>query len=423
MAVLTPAAAACSPHACGTVAGSKQFLNTIKEGGATTSTARDNIIGQFGVGFYSAFMVADSITVYSRPAVGDGPEVGPGWRWSSDGSGTYEISPHPDVRRGTRIELKLKEATRQFSDKGVIEGSLRKYSTFVGFPILLNGDKLNTIQPLWTLSKDAISEEQYKEFYRFISGAFDQPRAHLHYSTDGPIHLRTLLFLPTRNSEKLSMQRSEPGVSLYARKVLIQSRSKALLPEWLRFVKGVCDSEDIPLNLSREMLQDSALINRLKSVLTGRIIKWLADDMAKDADKYLDFFLEFGSYLKEGACTDSAHKEKIAKLLLFATSAPSPATKTAEDGPQLVSLQQYVDRMKPDQKGVYYLLAPTRASAMASPYYEPFKLQGLEVSCASRGGGEAARRALGGSRPRWKCARRSGGGGGFSTRAQNASNV
>jgi len=207
-------------------------------------------------------------------------------------------------------------------------------------------------------------------FYRFVAGAFDEPLFTLHYSVDAPLQMRTLFYVPTMHSEKMGMGRLEPGVSLYCRKVLIQHKCPTILPEWLRFVKGVVDSEDIPLNISRENMQDSALITRMNTVLTKRVIKHLAKTSRDDTETYLKFWGEFGNFLKEGVCSDFQHKADIAQLLRFDTSLGET---------QECSLDDYVSRMSVEQDKIYYLCAPNRDFALASPYYESFDKEGIEV--------------------------------------------
>lgn len=241
--------------------------------------------------------------------------------------------------------------------------------SFVGFPIFLNDQEVNTVEPLWTKEKNSVTADQHKEFYRFIAQAWDDPQYTFHFKTDAPISIQSLLYVPERHMESLG-ERQEPGVSLYSRKVLIQPKSKGLLPDWLRFVKGVIDSEDIPLNVSRELLQDN-ILSRLRIVMTSRVIKWLDSEAKKDPAKYNDFFLDFGQFIKEGVCTDSMYKKDIAKLLRFESS----TTKAGE----LTSLQDYADRKKDEQKRIYYLLTPKRKYAEESPYTEMFKKNGVEL--------------------------------------------
>ncbi len=234
----------------GTIAhsGSKQFLKALGEGGAKNS----NLIGQFGVGFYSAFMVAKSVKVYSHSwRTGE-----PGQVWSSDGSGSYEVEESADQSRGCKIVIELKDDCGDYASDWKIKEILERYSAFVSFPINLNGKRVNTVQALWLRSKNEIKDEEYTEFYKFQSHAHDEPRLRLHFSADAPLSINALLFVPKENTEKLGFSRLEASVSLYCRKVLIDAKPKDLLPEWLRFLKGVVDSEDLPLNSSRETMQD-----------------------------------------------------------------------------------------------------------------------------------------------------------------------
>ncbi|KAI8379590.1 Hsp90 protein-domain-containing protein [Radiomyces spectabilis] len=349
----------------GTIArsGSKNFLEKLEKDGSSGS--RENIIGQFGVGFYSTFMVGEKIKVYTRSA----KPGSKGYCWTTDGQGSYTVAEAENVAVGTKIVIELRDDCKTFSSPLTVESIIKKYSNFVGFPIYLNDKTVNTVEPLWTKDKNSITTDQHKEFYRFIANAWDEPQYTMHFKTDAPISIASILYVPERHMESLG-ERQEPGVSLYSRKVLIQPKSRGLLPEWLRFVKGVVDSEDIPLNVSRELLQDN-ILSRLRMVMTSRVLKWLDNEAKRDAKKYNEFFLDFGQFIKEGVCTDSMHKRDIAKLLRFETS----ATKEGE----MVSLQEYADRKKDDQKRIYYLLTPKRRYAEESPYTEMFKKKGVEL--------------------------------------------
>lgn len=236
---------------------------------------------------------------------------------------------------------------------------IKKYSNFVGFPINVNGDRVNTVRALWLASRDSVTEDEHKEFYQFIARAYDTPMYRLHYSTDSPLNIRGLVcsiyinynnltlfkfYFPSQHMEKYGMGRLEPGVSLFSRKVLITAKAKNLLPDWLRFVKGVVDSEDIPLNISREHMQDSSLIQKLNSVLTKRILKFLEDESKKDPEAYQKWWAEFGNFLKEGLCTDFKWKAEIGRCLRFESS----DTETGK----LTSLEEYVSRMKDGQREV-----------------------------------------------------------------------
>lgn len=354
----------------GTIArsGSKHFLEQVKEKGASTENAQ-NIIGQFGVGFYSAFMVADRVDVYTKSS-----KTGSvGYKWTSDGSGNFEIQEAENVRVGTKIVIHLKADCREFSDEDRIREVIRKYSNFVGSPIYLNGKQANQIQPIWLMEPKDVTQDQHNEFYRFVGNTFDTPRFTLHYKTDVPLSIRALLYFPEGKPGLFEMSRdSDIGVALYTRKVLIQSKTENLLPKWLRFIKGVVDSEDIPLNLSRELLQNSALIRKLRTVLTNRVLRFLHDRSTKDPENYDKFYKDYGLFLKEGIVTSQEpnEKEEIAKLLRFETS------KQAD---KKISLPEYCNQQQEGQKDIYYLAAPNRILAEASPYYESLKKKGIEV--------------------------------------------
>lgn len=353
----------------GTIAhsGSKAFLEQLKarakEGQAASSDA--HLIGQFGVGFYSAFMVAEKVTVFTR-SYQPGEQ---GWIWTSDGQTGYEIEPAGELPRGTKIVLQLRDS--EFAQASRVEQIIRHYSNFVPIPIELNGNAVNTVQALWTKSKSEVTESEYEEFYKFVGHDTEAPTYRLHFSADAPLSIRALLFVPPRSFEHLSMTRGEGEVNLYCKKVLIQPKAKHLFPEWLRFLRGVVDSEDLPLNISRETMQDSALLRKLNEVLTKRVLKWLDEEAKADAEKFDKFFKEHGHCLKEGVASDWTHREAIAKLLRFESSF-TEAKKTT-------SLTDYVSRMPEDQKEIYYLLAPSREAAEASPYFEVFREKKFEV--------------------------------------------
>ncbi|MDP2438834.1 MAG: molecular chaperone HtpG, partial [archaeon] len=252
-----------------------------------------------------------------------------------------------------------------------IQEVIKRYSSFVRFNIKLNGKVANSLQALWTKPKNEVTDAQHQEFYQFISRSYDKPMFHLHFTADSPLSIQSIFYIPGQHSEKYGMGRMDPGVSLYSRRVMIQANAKGLLPEWLRFIKGVVDSDDIPLNLSRELLQDSAIIQKLNTVLTRRILKFLSDQALSDPDQYEKFFSEFGQFLKEGACTDAKWKEELGRLVRFDSSL-LPAKKVC-------SLDDYISRMKPDQEEIYYLVVPSRNFAETSPYYEGFHQRGIEV--------------------------------------------
>ena len=349
----------------GTIAhsGTKAFLKQLAEDKKPDA----KLIGQFGVGFYSAFMAAKKVTVFSRSALADES----GWRWTSEGMGGYEIEPAADLPRGTKIVLELKDDAKEFAETSTLERIIKRYSSFVPFPIELGGTRLNTVQAIWARSKNEIKDEEYNEFYRFIGHDQDEPLLRLHFSADAPLAIQTLLFVPKRNMETMGMTRVESEVNLYCRKVLIQAKAKGLLPEWLRFLRGVVDSEDIPLNISRETMQDTSLIQKLNKVISGRFLKFLDELSEKDAAAYDTFYDEYNRYLKEGIASDFTHREAIGKLLRYESSSTEKGKRT--------SLAEYVKRMPDEQKEIYFLLAPNREAAEASPYYEVFQARKFEV--------------------------------------------
>lgn len=349
----------------GTIAhsGSKAFLNALKESGERN----DNLIGQFGVGFYSVFMVAESVQVFTRSWQTEGECL----CWSSDGSGAYEIETVEGERRGTRIVIKLKEEYKDFASKDRLEGIIKKHSAFVQFPVKIEGETLETVGALWLKSKSDVSEDEYKAFYKFQAKAFDEPRFWLHFSADAPLEINTLLFAPTENMEGFGFGRMEPGVSLYCRKVLIDSDPKNLLPEWLRFVRGVVDSADLPLNISRESMQDSSLIQKLNKVITKRFLKLLEEKAKKEPETYDDFWSNFGLFLKEGVTTDFTHRDQLLKLLRFESS-------YTEEG-KTTSFADYLTRAPEGQKEIYYLFGPSRKAIETGPYFEAFKARNIEV--------------------------------------------
>ena len=349
----------------GTIAhsGSNTFLADLAE-----AAKKDiSLIGQFGVGFYSAFMAGQKVRVLSRSYTPDAE----GYEWSSDGSGSYTLTEEKGLRRGTRIIVELKDDAHEFANEEKIKGIIKQYSNFVPFPIKVKGETVNTVQALWARNKNEIKEEEYTEFYKFIGNAFDEPLQRLHFTADAPLAINALLFVPKENIERLGFGRMKSGVNLYCQKVLIEQHSENILPEWLRFLKGVVDSEDLPLNISRQALQDSALVAKLKKVITKRFLKFLGEQATKDAEKYNGFFADFGIYLKEGVTSDYAYRDEIAKLLRFESS-------KSEAG-KLISLEDYIERMVEGQKEIYYINGPSRTAAESGPYVEAFRKRNIEI--------------------------------------------
>ena len=375
----------------GTIArsGSKKFVDSLKETGNTSDS--DSIIGQFGVGFYSSFMVADTVTVESvsaaemsadkpiEPIVLEEGEEAPspsvptsdGYLWSSDGSGDFTVSKTAESARGSKITLHLKEDCKEFCDVKKIKDIIKKYSNFVSFPVIVDDLEVNSVSAIWTRDKNSVSKEEYTDFYKYIANSFDTPKYTLHFSADAPIDLKCLVFFPTLHTEKFGMGRMDPAVSLYSRKVMIESKPADLLPSWLRFMKGVVDSEDLPLSIAREKAQDTILLSKIRDVLTRKILRFLSERLKRDEESYVDWYKEFNIFLKEGICMDQQYGDQLSKLLMFETS------QTAEG--DLCTLDEYIARCPPEQKNIYYLMAPDRKGAFSSPYYETFKAHDKEV--------------------------------------------
>lgn len=347
--------------------GSKKFIEQLKNKG----DGADSIIGQFGVGFYSAFMVGSKVVVYSKPHNTDGP----GHVWSSEGGVTYEINEADDVEPGTKIVIHLKPDCRKFATEEAVKDIVLRYSNFVGFPIKLNGNQLNTVQPLWTLDPSQIDEDMHLNFFRYLAGSQSE---HYHYKlvykTDAPLNIRSIFYVAESRPSLLEMAKeATSGVSLYSRKVLIQDRTEHLLPKWLRFIRGVVDSEDIPLNLSRELLQNSSLIAKLRQTLTGRLVRFFRDQSKKDPQKYANFHSSYKMYIAEGVMAEDTQekREEVAQLLRYESSM-KPEGET-------VSFDEYIKNMKDDQRNIFYLCAPSRQLAESSPYYEAVKSKDMEV--------------------------------------------
>ncbi len=349
----------------GTIAhsGSKTFLHGLSE-----AAQKDvNIIGQFGVGFYAAFMVAKKVRVQSRSYhAGDS-----GHEWSSEGTGSYTIEPCTGLHRGTKLIIELNDAAKEYATEEAIKRIIKQYSSFVPFPIKVAGDTVNTVQALWTKNASEIKDEEYSEFYKFVGNAYDEPLFRLHFSADAPLAIHALLFVPKENFERMGFGRMEPGVNLYCQKVLIESHSEKILPEWLRFLRGVIDSEDLPLNISRQALQDNSLVAKINRVVSKRFLKFLEEQAKSTPEAYLEFWKTFGFFLKEGATTDFTHREAIAKLLRFESSASEPGT--------LISLTDYVGRMKEGQQEIYFINGPSRGAIESSPYLDAFRKQHIEI--------------------------------------------
>ncbi|KXJ56302.1 MAG: molecular chaperone HtpG [Thalassospira sp. Nap_22] len=351
----------------GTIAnsGTAKFLDAVSK----SDNAKDvDLIGQFGVGFYSAFMVASKVEVVSRKAGDD-----QAWKWSSDGKGEYTIAEAEMEGRGTQITLHLTDDNKEFTDEHRLRHIVKTYSDHIGIPVVLmkgDGDEtLNEASALWTRPKSEITEEQYKEFYKHTSHAFDDPWKTIHYQAEGAIEYTGLLYLPTMRPFDLYDPQRKGHLKLYVRKVFITEGANELLPPWLRFVSGVVDSQDLPLNVSREMLQDHPLLTKIKNGLTKKVLSELETAAKKDAEGYETFWENFGSVVKEGLYEDQTNRDRILKLARFRS--------THGDG--WTTLADYVERMKDGQKAIYYISGEDIDALKRSPQLEGFAAKGIEV--------------------------------------------
>ncbi len=353
----------------GTIAksGTREFFDRL-----TGDQARDaNLIGQFGVGFYSAFIVAEKVTLVTRRA---GLTSEHGVIWESKGEGEYTIENIEKASRGTEITLHLREGEEGLLDAWRIKSIVRKYSDHIQLPIVMkdeegNDEALNQASALWARPKSEITQEQYDEFYKHVAHDHEAPLAHVHARVEGNQEYTQLLYIPSRAPFDLFDRESRHGIKLYVRRVFIMDDAEQLMPQYLRFVKGVVDSNDLPLNVSREILQESKTIEAIRSGCVKKVLAMIED---LDAEKYAKFWKEFGRVMKEGVGEDFSNREKIAKLLRFA----STRLDTEEES---VSLSDYVSRMKEGQEKIYYVTAETFAAAKNSPHLEIFRKKGIEV--------------------------------------------
>ncbi|MCM8814156.1 MAG: molecular chaperone HtpG [Candidatus Omnitrophica bacterium] len=350
----------------GTIAssGTLEFLKQLKEG---QKNPEETLIGQFGVGFYAVFMVADEVTVETCAA---GPDE-PAWRWQSTGEGAYTISAGERKTRGTTITLRLKESGQEFARAYKIREIITKYSNFVTFPIFLENDRINTVEALWHKKPDEVKESERTEFYKFISGDPDAPLAHFSINVEGSVNFKALLFVPQHAPHDLFNLQHEKSLSLYSNKVLIQHDCKELLPEYLRFLKGVVDTSDLPLNVSREVTQSSPAMQKIRNIIISKTLAFLQTTAEENTAQYRTFYKNFGPLLKTGINSDFENREKIVELLRFETS------KTGED--EILSLKEYCARMPADQKEIYFLAGEQRESVLNNPNLEIFRKNGWET--------------------------------------------
>lgn len=379
----------------GTIAksGTRELRERMKMGQSNEMLAE--LIGQFGVGFYSSFMVADKVTLLTRRA---GEQAAT--RWESTGDGHYTLSAAERDGNGTSITLQLKAADPEngiedYTDKWILSRIIRKYSDFVSYPIIYKDEReesdkdesgkpveagkttivvedkvLNSMKPLWTRPQSEVAETEYAEFYRHISHNWDEPMETIALKAEGRLEYEALLFIPSKAPYDLFYHGTETGLRLYAKRVMIMEKCEALLPRYLRFLNGVVDSSDLPLNISRQMLQQDRHITQIRKWLAKKVLDKLSNMYETDKEKYLTFWEQFGRAIKEGVGSDHDNKDRIVSLLLFQSS---------DDPEKLTSLKEYVGRMKEDQKEIYYLTGESRKVVENSPHLEAFKEKGYEV--------------------------------------------
>ncbi len=377
----------------GTIAksGTREFLASLTGDQRQDAT----LIGQFGVGFYSAFIVADQVTLTTRR---EGLTAAEGVRWESDGRGAYTLEPVEQPSRGTTVVLHLRESEDDLLTGYRLRSIIKKYSDHISLPILMPPDPaegqavsaedqapaeetpVNQASALWARPKSELTEQDYRDFYKHVAGDFTDPLAWVHSKIEGTYEYTLLLFIPSRAPFDLWLPKAGRGVKLHIRRVFVLEDSGQLMPQYLRFVRGVIDSSDLPLNVSRELLQGSRVVDSIRSNATKKVLRLLADLAEKEPEKYAAFWKEFGQVLKEGLAEDFGNRDEIARLLRFTS------TKSASDEPD-VSLADYTGRMKEGQQHIYYLLAPGLAAAQASPHLEAFRKKGIEVLLLSEGEG------------------------------------
>ncbi len=331
---------------------------------------RPELIGKFGVGFYSAFMVADKVTLHTQKA---GHDMGVVWESSGDGSFSIDEVPRPNGT-GTTIMLHLKqfseeEEVQDFTDEHVLKSLVKKYSDFIAYPVMFKDETLNSQKALWLKSASEVTEVEYKEFYKHLTHDWNDPLKHVHFKAEGLLEFNSLLYLPSKKPWNYNTKESEYGLSLYVKRVFIMSDCKDLVPSYLRFVKGMVDSSDLSLNVSRELLQQDRQVTQIRKSITGKVLSMLKDLMSKDRSAYENFWTEFGSTLKEGVPSDSSNKEKIQDLILFHS--------TASD--KMTSLEEYVGRMKESQKNIFFMTGDSLSQITNSPYLEKLKEKDYEV--------------------------------------------
>jgi molecular chaperone HtpG len=376
----------------GTIArsGTKAFMQSLKDKAA--STDNPELIGQFGVGFYASFMVADRVTLYTRAA----GSIEAGCCWESTGDGSYTIEECRREQRGTEIVLHLKEEFKEYLDEWRIRSIVKKYSDYIQYPVVMDitrsetpkgpdgkeiegagtiektvEETLNSMKAIWARPKSEVTEEEYTEFYKHVSHDFEAPFRTIHFAAEGTSEFKALVYLPARKPFDMFMADRKKGLQLYVKRVFITDKCEELIPDYLRFVKGVVDSSDLPLNVSREILQEDVQIKRIQKGLVSKILSTLGEVKEKNHDEYVTFWKEFGQVIKEGVHFDFANKEKLQELLLFES--------TQTEAGAFVSLKEYCGRMPEAQKEIYFITGTSREALEQSPHLEAFRAKGYEV--------------------------------------------
>ncbi len=350
----------------GTIArsGTSEFVKQL----AKEKNSDLNLIGRFGIGFYSVFMAGEKVEIITKSA--DKNE--PSYIWTSDGQGEFEITDGPaDAKRGTQIKVYLREDAADFAENWNVKSIIEKYSNFVPFPINLDGEQINTVSAIWREPKSSVKQDQYNEFYKFIAKQGDEPLTHLHFSADVPIQFNSLLFIPKSNMELMGFGRDDDGLHLFVKRVMVDSHDKELLPNYLRFVRGVVESDDLPLNISRETLQENPHHFKIRNTITSKLLSHLQDLAKKEAEQYNEFWKQHGRIFKEGY-NDFGNKEKVADLFRFNSS-------KCETADELISLQTYIDRMPEHQEEIYFLSGPDKKTVQSNPVMEIFRAKDVEV--------------------------------------------
>ncbi|MCH8843692.1 MAG: molecular chaperone HtpG [SAR324 cluster bacterium] len=343
-------------------------LDFVKRLSATEPGQRMEMIGQFGVGFYSVFMVSARVVVDTCPA---DPDQAP-TRWVSDGGGSYSLLSSDKKQRGTSVRIELRDDSEEFAKGFRIEEVVKRYSSFIPHPIRMDGRQLNTLDAIWSLPKDQVTSERYAEFYKFIAHQMEDPLHTIHLTIDAPVQYSALLFIPKHLTNEMLYSRTGFGLKLYANKVFIQDDCQELLPIHMRFLRGVVDSEDLPLNVSREMVQQNQLLTRIRKSLTGRVLRELKSLSEDNPEKYTTFWAEYGKVLKEGITSDEANKQRLLELARYNSS-------IGENAEDMTTLNDYVSRMREGQKEILYYSGPSREAIERNPNLEYFRRQGLEV--------------------------------------------